>query len=78
MKILKVVLINIIAILMKSAKLATPHLLKMTVYWNKGYDVIISAHDIIKKIFSRDSNYIVNVVMWSSLVALAFPWEKLL
>ena len=56
MKILKVVLINIIAILMKSAKLATPRLLKMTVYWNKDYDVIISAHDIIKKIFSRDSN----------------------
>ena len=47
-----------------SAKMATPGLLKTTVLWNKGYDVIISAHDVTNKILSRDSNYIVDVVMW--------------
>ena len=47
-----------------SAKMATPGLLKIKVFWNKGYDVIISVHDVINKILSRDSNYIVDVVMW--------------
>ena len=49
---------------MMSAKMATPGLLKTTVFWNKGYDVIIPAHDVTNKIVSRDSNYIVDVVMW--------------
>ena len=47
-----------------SAKIATPDLLKITVFWNKGYDVIISVDDVTNKILSRDSNYIVDVVMW--------------
>ena len=47
-----------------SAKVATPGLLKITLYWNKGYDVITCVYDITNKFFSRDSNYIVNVVMW--------------
>ena len=46
-----------------SAKIATPGLLKMKVFWKKGYDVIIYVHDVISKILSRDSNYIVNLVM---------------
>ena len=50
--------------LMMSAKLATLGLLKIKVFWNKGYDVIISVHDVTNKILSRDSNYIVDVVMW--------------
>ena len=29
-----------------------------------GYDVIIYVHDPINKTVSRDSNYIVDVVMW--------------
>ena len=49
---------------MMSAKMATPGLLKITVFWNKGYDVIISVDDVTNKILSRDSNYIVDVVMW--------------
>ena len=49
---------------MISAKMATPGLLKTTVFWNKGYDVIVPAHDVTNKIFLRDSNYIVDVVMW--------------
>ena len=50
--------------LMMSAKMATPGFLKIKVLWNKDYDLIISAHDVTNKIVSRDSNYIVDVVMW--------------
>ena len=49
---------------MMSAKMAAPGLLKITVFWNKGYGVIVYVHDITNKILSRDSNYIVDVVMW--------------
>ena len=49
---------------MMSAKTATPGLLKINVFWNIGYDLIISANDVTKKILSRDSNYIVDVVVW--------------
>ena len=41
---------------MMSAKIATSGLLEIAVFWNKGYDVIIPAHDI--------KNYIVDAVMW--------------
>ena len=34
-------------------------------FWNKGYDVMISVYDVTNKILSRDSNDIVDVVMWS-------------
>ena len=54
-----------VKLLMMSAKMATPELLKIKVFWNKGHDVIISVHDVSSKILSRDSNYIVDVVMWS-------------
>ena len=63
---------------MMTAKMATPGLLKTTVFWNKGYDVVIPVHDVTKKILSHNSNYIVDVVMWPNLVTLAFLWEKLL
>ena len=48
---------------MMSAKLATPGLLKIKIFQNKGYDVIIPDYDAINTIFSRHSNYIVDVVM---------------
>ena len=41
---------------MMSAKMATLGLLKLKVFWNKGYGVIISVYDITNKILSRDSN----------------------
>ena len=47
-----------------SAKLATLGLLNIKVFQNKGYDTINSAHDVTNKILSRNSNYIVNVLMW--------------
>ena len=51
-----------------SAKLATPGRLKIKVSWYKGYDVIILKYDVTNKTLSRDSNYIVDVVMWPKFV----------
>ena len=48
---------------MMSAKMATLAFLKIKLLWNKGYGVIIPVHDVSNKILSRDSNYIVDVVM---------------
>ena len=48
---------------MLPAKMATPGLLKITVFRNKGYDVIIYVNDVTNKILSRNSNYIVDVFM---------------
>ena len=45
------------------AKMATPGLLKTKAFLNKGYDVIITTNDFTNKTFSRDSNYVVDVVM---------------
>ena len=49
---------------MMSAKMATPGLLKIKVFRNKYYDVIVSFGDVINKVLSGDSNYIVDVFMW--------------
>ena len=50
------------AILIMSAKLVTLGFLKIKVLWNKGYDAILFVHDVIIKILSSDSIYIVDVV----------------
>ena len=60
-----------------SLKMATSGLLKITVFLNKGYDVVISVDDVTKKVLSRDSNYIVDVFSDQSLLTIAFLWEKL-
>ena len=44
-------------------KMAIPGLLKIKVFRNKGYDVIIPVDDVTNKIFSCDSNYNVDVFM---------------
>ena len=49
---------------MMSAKMATPGLLKIAVFWNKGYDVTTYVDDVKDKILLRDSNYIVDLFMW--------------
>ena len=49
---------------MMSLKMATPGPLKITVFWNKGYNLIIPVDGVINKILSCDSNYIVDVFMW--------------
>ena len=61
---IKIFLIKKVSILMMSAKMATPGLLKIKVFWKEGYEVIIFVHEITSKILSRDSDYIVDVIMW--------------
>ena len=48
---------------MMSARMAALGLLKIKVFLNKGYYVIIFLYDVTNKILSHDSNYIVDVVM---------------
>ena len=74
---LSVVLINLATILMMLGKLAALDLLVIKVFWNKGYDVIICVNDFTNKILLRDSNYVLDVVMWWKLLALSFLWGKL-
>ena len=52
-----------VTILMMSAKVATLGLLKIKVFRNKGYGIIISVYDVINRNLSRDSSFIVDVVM---------------
>ena len=49
---------------MMSAKIATPGLLKITIFWNKGYDIIIPVNDVTNQMLSPDSHYIVDSFMW--------------
>ena len=67
-----------VTILMTSAKMATPGLLKIRVFWKKGYDVIISVEDITNKFLSRDSNYIIDVVMWPKFGNCSISMRKVI
>ena len=44
--------------------MATLGLLKIKVFWNKGYGVKIYVHDVTNKTFSCYTSYIVDAVMW--------------
>ena len=61
---LKILLMKIVMILKMSAKLAALGLLRIRLFRNERYDVIIYDHDVNSKILSRESNYIVDMVMW--------------
>ena len=61
---------------MTSAKLAPLGLLKIKVVWNKDYDVPISVRHVTNKISSRDSNYIVNVVIWPKFANSSISMEE--
>ena len=63
---LKILLINTVTIFMMSATLATPGLLKIKIFQNKGYDVIILDYHVSNKILSRDSIYIADLVAFLS------------
>ena len=52
-----------VAILMMPAKLATLGFLRIKIFWNEGYIVIISVHDAISKIHFV-TQILVDVVMW--------------
>ena len=51
-----------VAFLMMSAKKATLGVLKIKLFWKQGYDV---SYDVTNQTFSRDTNYIVDVVIWT-------------
>ena len=54
---------KMVTILVMSAKMATPGLVKIRVFLKKIYDVIILVHDVVTNNFlSCDSNYIIDVV----------------
>ena len=61
---------------MISAKLATLGLLTIKVFWNKGEDAIISAHEVTDKILSHDSTYIEDVVAWSKVGNCSISMRK--
>ena len=63
---------------MISAKMAIPGLLKIMVFWNEGYDVIILVDDVTNKILSRDSNYIVDVFMWPKFGNCSISMRKVI
>ena len=48
---LKTVLTNMVTILTMLAKMATLGLLKVKLFWRKGYDVTISVHDVTNKFY---------------------------
>ena len=62
---LNVILMNMVAILVMSAKFDIPGFLETKEFWNEGYDNIIFIYDATNKIVSRESNY---VVIWPTFV----------
>ena len=66
-----------VLVLMMSAKLAPLDLFKIKTFSNKSYDVIICVHDVSNKNLSRDSKYIVGVVMLRKFGYYRFLWQKL-
>ena len=53
---------------MMLAKMVTLCFLKIQVFLNKGYDIIIFVYDVTNKILSCNSIYVVNVICDQSLV----------
>ena len=64
-----------IVILMMLAKLATLGLLKVKLFQNKGYEVIISVHDVPNKIISRESNYTADSLATQTLGLSSIIWD---
>ena len=50
--------------LLISSKFDALNLLKMEVFWSKGYEIIISVYDVANEILSRELNHIAEVIMW--------------
>ena len=57
-------LVNMVTILMMSAKLASPGLVEIKIFQKEGYDVIIPDFDVTSKMLSSSSNYFVHAVLW--------------
>ena len=70
---LKIVLIKMVTILRMSAKMTTSGLLKMKVFSDRGYDIIVSIRDAVSnKILSLDSNIFKMCSCDQNLATLAF------
>ena len=67
-----------VTILMMSAKITTPSLLKIRVFWNKGYDVIIVVYEVTIKDSSRDLKYIIDAVMWTKFGNCSISLRKVI
>ena len=67
-----------VTILMMSAKITTPGLLKIRVFLNKVYDVIVFVHDVTNKIVPHDWNYIIDAVMWPKLGNCSISMRKVI
>ena len=61
-----------------SAKIASLSLLRIKVFQNKVYDVLISVHNVTNEIFSLGSNYIVDVVMWPKFGNYSISMRKVI
>ena len=57
---MKVTLVNVISVLIMSAKLRL-----LRAFWKKGYGIIIAVQDLSNKILSLEQNFVVDAVMWS-------------
>ena len=53
-----------VVFLMVSSELVSLDLLKVKIFWNKGYDVVIFVHVFTSKDLWREWNYIRDVAMW--------------
>ena len=65
-----------VSILMIPAKLATLGLLEIKAFWNKVCDVIVFVYEVTNKVLSRDSSYIVDVVMWPKFGNLSISMRE--
>ena len=54
-----------VTFLMMTAKIATLGLFIIKVFWNNGYGIITSVHDVTNKILSGELSHIVDVIMWA-------------
>ena len=54
--------------------MATLGLLKIKLFWNKGYGLIIYINDVTNQILSRDSNCIAVVVMREIIITSILYW----
>ena len=52
--------------------MATLHLLKIKIFWNKGFDVKVFVHDVDNKNLSHESNYFFWRCSWFKYMALKF------
>ena len=67
-----------VAILMMSVKSATLGLLKIKVFWNRVYDVIISIYDVTKNYHMNDSSYIIDVVIWPNFLTSSISMREVI